>query len=115
MSNQELIDILRDYQYGIKSGDIPPHSFDLNTETVEQIIAALIRDSVPSIPVVVMHRAIKGIDAADQCDQAGSYEFRLRNSLKEVLSWYQAPVYKLEISVCCRGGFLPKGGEPWAK
>lgn len=48
-------------------------------------------------------------------DQAGSYEFRLRNSLKEVLSWYQAPVYKLEIGVCCRGGFLPKGGEPWVK
>ena len=50
--------------------------------------------TVDAIPIAVMKRAIAGINAADQCDQAGRYEYELRNALKTVLKWYDSPVYK---------------------
>lgn len=49
---------------------------------------------VDAIPIAVIKRAIAGINAADQCDQAGRYDFELRNALKTVLEWYGAPAYK---------------------
>lgn len=113
MDNNEVISILRKYQYG---GEIlPPHSFDLNTETVEFIIAALERDKVPAIPIVVIERAIEGISAADQCDQAGRSDYIRRAALKECLWWYNAPCYQWDLDVCRSNGMLPKAGEPWVK
>lgn len=50
--------------------------------------------TVDAIPIAVMKRAIAGINAADQCDQAGRYDFELRNALRTVLKWYDTPVYK---------------------
>jgi len=49
---------------------------------------------VEAIPVSVIKRAIAGISAADQCDQAAASDLRLRNSLEDVLKWYDTPVYK---------------------
>ena len=49
---------------------------------------------VDAIPIAVIERAIAGINAADQCDQAGRYDFELRNALKTVLKWYGTPLYK---------------------
>ncbi|MBR2587442.1 hypothetical protein IKE71_03695 [Candidatus Saccharibacteria bacterium] len=64
-----------------------------------------------SIPVCVMQRAIEGINAADQCDQAGWWEYELRRALKRVLEWYHAPIYQEELEVCRCIGLLPKEGE----
>ena len=50
--------------------------------------------AVDAIPIAVMKRAISGINAADQCDQAGRYDFELRNALKTVLEWYGSPLYE---------------------
>ena len=50
--------------------------------------------TVDAIPIAVMKRAITGIDAADQCDQAGRCDFELRAALKTVLKWYGTPAYK---------------------
>lgn len=60
------------------------------------------------IPVKVMKRAIAGINAADQCDQAGHYDYELRRALKTVLEWYQAPVFIAEFAVSKRDGWIPK-------
>ena len=49
---------------------------------------------VEAIPVSVMEREISGICAADQCDQAGRYDFQLRHALEIVLEWYNSPRYK---------------------
>jgi hypothetical protein len=49
---------------------------------------------VEAIPVFVMEREISGICAADQCDQAGRYDYELRNALRTVLEWYGSPRYK---------------------
>ena len=43
---EDAAEVLRLYQYGIPS-EMPPHSFDLNDETVEVILAAL--DSITAI------------------------------------------------------------------
>jgi len=40
MTLHEAIEVLKMYQYGTV-GDMTPHSFDLNDETVETILAAL--------------------------------------------------------------------------
>lgn len=61
-----------------------------------------------SIPICVMERAIKGIDAAQVCDQAGLYDYELRRALKTVLEWYRAPIYRTEVYVSKRDGWLPK-------
>lgn len=50
--------------------------------------------TVDAIPISVMKRAIAGINAADQCDQAGRYDFKLRDALRIVLEWYGSPTYK---------------------
>ena len=50
--------------------------------------------TVDAIPIAVMKRMISGINAADQCDQAGRYDYELRNALKTVLNWYDSPLYK---------------------
>lgn len=50
--------------------------------------------TVDAIPIAVIKRAIAGINAADQCDQAGRHEFELRNALKTVLKWYNTPAYE---------------------
>lgn len=46
MTNDDVIRILREYQYGGGDGQthFGPHSFDLTDETVEYIIAVLERD-----------------------------------------------------------------------
>ena len=49
---------------------------------------------VEAIPVSGMEREISGIGAADQCDQAGRYDYELRNALRTVLEWYGSPRYK---------------------
>ena len=60
------------------------------------------------IPICVMERAIAGIDAADQCDQAGRYDYELRRALKTVLEWYRAPIYQREVALCKKIGLLPR-------
>ncbi len=50
--------------------------------------------TVDAIPISVMKSEIIGINAADQCDQAGRYDFELREALKTVLRWYETPRYK---------------------
>lgn len=40
MTLHEAIEVLKMYQYGIPC-DFPPHSFDLNDETVETLLAVL--------------------------------------------------------------------------
>ena len=60
-------------------------------------IAVTVLDQLPkveAIPVSVMEREISGICAADQCDQAGRYDFQLRHALEIVLEWYNSPRYK---------------------
>lgn len=60
-------------------------------------IAVAMMDQLPkveAIPVSVMEREISGICAADQCDQAGWYDYELRNALRTVLEWYGSPRYK---------------------
>ena len=49
---------------------------------------------VEAISVAVMEREINRIGAADQCDQAGRYDYELRNALRTVLEWYGSPRYK---------------------
>lgn len=54
-------------------------------------------DSIPiveAIPISVIKRAVAGISAADQCDQAAASDLRLRNALETVLNWYGTPIYK---------------------
>lgn len=46
-----------------------------------------------AIPIAVIKRAISGVNAADQCDQAGRYDYELRAALNTVLEWYKSPVY----------------------
>lgn len=60
------------------------------------VIRQNIKDAptIEAIPVAVMERAILGIDAARQCDQAGRYDYELKSALQTVLKWYHAPVYK---------------------
>ena len=50
--------------------------------------------TVDAIPISVIKREINGIAAADQCDQAGRYDFELRNALNVVLKWYKSPRYQ---------------------
>ena len=60
-------------------------------------IVVTVLDQLPkveAIPVSVMEREISGIYAADQCDQAGRYDYELRNALRTVLEWYGSPRYK---------------------
>ena len=64
-----------------------------------------------SIPVCVMQRAIEGINAADQCDQAGRWDYDLRRALKTVLEWYHAPIYQEELAVCRRIGLIGGKGK----
>lgn len=46
------------------------------------------------IPVKVLKAEVDGINFADQCDQASSHDFRLRNALREVLQWIETPAYR---------------------
>ena len=60
-------------------------------------IAVTMLDQLPkveTIPVAIMKREIAGIGAAEQCDQAGRYDFELRSALRTVLEWYSSPRYK---------------------
>lgn len=66
--------------------------FHSATSQVQGLIAYM--PCVDAIPVAVMNRALAGINAADQCDQAGRYDFELRNALRVVLEWYGSPSYK---------------------
>lgn len=66
--------------------------FHSATSQIQGLIAYM--PSVDAIPIAVMKREIAGINAADQCDQAGRYDFELRNALKTVLAWYATPRYK---------------------
>ena len=50
--------------------------------------------TVEAIPIAVIKRAIAGLSAADQCDQAGRYERELRDALNTVLKWYGSPGYQ---------------------
>lgn len=50
--------------------------------------------TVEAIPIATIKRAIAGISAADQCDQAGRYERELRDALNTVLKWYGSPGYQ---------------------
>lgn len=68
--------------------------------TASKVVKALtfifVQDAptVDAIPIEVMKRKISGICAADQCDQAGRYDYELRNALQTVLEWYGSPSYK---------------------
>jgi len=50
--------------------------------------------TVDAIPIAVIKRAIAGISLADQCDQAGRWDYELRYALQTVLKWYGSPSYK---------------------
>lgn len=52
---------------------------------------------IESIPVAVLHRKVDGIDAADACDQAGRWDYIMKNAIKTILDWYETPDYKLTV------------------
>lgn len=66
--------------------------FHSATSQIQGLIAYM--PTVDAIPIAVIKMAIAGINAADQCDQAGRYDFELRNALRTVLKWYGSPIYK---------------------
>ena len=47
-----------------------------------------------AIPISLIKQEIVGINAAEQCDQAGLYDRELRLALETVLIWYHSPRYQ---------------------
>ena len=58
--------------------------------------------SVSAVPLDVMEQKIRGIDGADACDQASSYDLRLRESLKWCLDWLKSPDGEAYMERWCR-------------
>lgn len=64
-----------------------------------------------AIPIEIIYWAIKGIDNADQCGAATSYDLRVRDALKTVHEWPDAPTYIDELIASERAEIETKRGH----
>lgn len=60
------------------------------------------------IPVKVLEMCILMINAAEQCDQCGSYDRELRAACKRIMEWADTPDY----SLTCEKARVAKDVEP---
>ena len=72
------------------------NEYEIGFDDGKECIIDEINDApvIEAIPISVIKRGIDGCFAAIQCDQGGSYEYKLMNALKTVLDWYGTPNYR---------------------